>query len=133
MNLETNAQKTIKNRGKLAQLIRLKEGFVPSVDGTKIYYKSMGWGLPIICNNGMGVSTFFWKYLENHFKHQFQVITWDYRGHGLSELPHKSKPLSVLSLVEDFKALVHALNVKKLARGGPMVPIQLTIPATRSG
>ncbi|MBI2335734.1 MAG: alpha/beta hydrolase [Deltaproteobacteria bacterium] len=127
MNLEANAQKTIKNRGKLAQLIRLKEGFVPSVDGTKIYYKSMGWGLPIICNNGMGVSTFFWKYLENHFKHQFQVITWDYRGHGLSELPHKSKPLSVLSLVEDCKAVVDALDVKKALFIGHSIGLQVLL------
>lgn len=110
--IPVKAQKTVKNRGKLAQLVKLKEGFTVSRDGTKIYYKSVGAGFPVVLLNGMGVSTFFWKFLENHFKHDFQVVTWDYRGHGLSEVPAKSKSMKLLSLVEDCKAVVDELDIK---------------------
>jgi len=104
---------TQKNSGRLAQMMRLKEGFTPSRDGTPIYYKSVGWGFPIVLCNGMGVSTFFWKYLENSFKHDFQVITWDYRGHGRSEPPRDKNNVSVAALVEDCHAVCEELKVKK--------------------
>jgi pimeloyl-ACP methyl ester carboxylesterase len=104
---------TKKNSGKLAQLLRLREGYTKSPDGTSIYYKSVGLGFPIVLCNGMGVSTFFWKYLENAFKHEFQVITWDYRGHGRSAPPRKKNNVNVQVLVEDCKAVCDELRVKK--------------------
>ncbi|MFO1464465.1 MAG: alpha/beta hydrolase [bacterium] len=104
---------TQKNPGKLAQLIRLREGFTKSADGTAIYYKSVGFGFPIVLCNGMGVSTFFWKYFENAFKHHFQVITWDYRGHGRSAAPKNRDNVSVEALVEDCKAVCDELKIKK--------------------
>jgi pimeloyl-ACP methyl ester carboxylesterase len=97
----------------LAQLVRLREGHAQSFDGTEIYYKSIGRGFPIVLCNGMGVSTFFWKYFETHFKHSCQVITWDYRGHGRSSPPKKKGNVNVRALVEDCKAVCDELNVKK--------------------
>src|SRR5215831_9030187 len=104
---------TQKNPGKLAQLIRLREGYTKSADGTPLYFKSVGFGFPIVLCNGMGVSTFFWKYFENAFKHDFQVITWDYRGHGRSGPPKNPDNVSVQALVEDCKAVCDELKVKK--------------------
>ncbi len=104
---------TQRNSGKLAQLLRLKEGFTRSPDGTALYYKAVGLGFPIVLCNGMGVSTFFWKYFENNFKHHFQVITWDYRGHGRSAPPKNKANISVGALVEDCKAVCDELKVKK--------------------
>jgi len=40
-----------------------------------------------VCCNGAGVSTFFFKYLVQHFRTQLQVVVWDYRGHGRSPPP----------------------------------------------
>ena len=74
--------KTTKNRTKLVQLVRLKEGDAKSFDGTRIHYRAVGQGPNIICCNGLGVPTFFWKYFENFFKNSNQVVMWDYRGHG---------------------------------------------------
>ncbi|MBL7684851.1 MAG: alpha/beta hydrolase [Deltaproteobacteria bacterium] len=105
--------KTVKNPGKLVQLVKTKEGYATSFDGTKIHYRSVGQGTPIICCNGLGVPSFFWKYLENFFKQEFQVIVWDYRGHGNSAAPKKMKDVSVNALVEDCKAVVDALKIKK--------------------
>ncbi len=41
----------------------------------------------LVCCNGVGVSTFFWKYIAQHYKGRFNVVLWDYRGHGLSSMP----------------------------------------------
>ena len=62
---------------KLREIASLREGFARSFDGTEIYYRSVGRGTPIICCNGVGVSTFFWPYFEQHFRASHQVVTWD--------------------------------------------------------
>ncbi len=120
-------KKTQKNSGRLAQLVSLKEGFVRSQDGTKIYYKSVGKGMPIILCNGMGVSTFFWKYFESHFKHDFRVITWDYRGHGRSKLPVRKKNVSVDFLVQDCMAVCRKLRIKKALFVGHSLGTQVAL------
>lgn len=62
-------------------------GFVRTDDGIQLYYRTVGSGPPLICCNGVGVSTFFWKYVAEHFRDRFTVILWDYRAHGLSGSP----------------------------------------------
>ncbi len=105
--------KTTKRRGKLAELVYLKEGDVKSFDGTRIHYKAVGQGLPIVCCNGFGVNTFFWKYLENHFKQHYQVVTWDYRGHGHSGSPKDLQNATMDALLQDCKAVLNKLKIKK--------------------
>jgi len=121
-----------KNPGKLAQLLRLREGYTSSRDGTRLYYKAVGLGFPIVLCNGMGVSTFFWKYLENAFKNQFQVITWDYRGHGRSDPPKDMKNVSVQALVEDCQAVCEELKIKKALFVGHSLGTQVVLEFYRS-
>ncbi len=103
-----------KGRGRLITLASLKEGTTDSFDGTKISYRSFGQGdPPIICCNGLGVSTFFWTYLEKHFRFSRQVVTWDYRGHGKSELKKNTKHYNITALVQDCLAVLDELKVKK--------------------
>ncbi len=118
-------EKTVKNRTKLAQLVRLKEGYARSFDGTRIHYRSVGQGLPIICCNGFGVPSFFWENVERFFKHHHQVVVWDYRGHGQSETPKKLKNATVDALVEDCKAVMDALNIKKAILIGYSLGVQV--------
>ena len=59
-------------------------GFAQAADGTDLYYRAVGNGPPIVCCNGVGVSTFFFKYITRHFRDRFTVLLWDYRGHGQS-------------------------------------------------
>ncbi|HCU26032.1 MAG TPA: hypothetical protein DF383_13525 [Deltaproteobacteria bacterium] len=116
-----------RNSGKLAQLVRLREGFAASFDSTPIYFKSVGIGYPIVLCNGMGVSTFFWKYFEQAFKHDFQVITWDYRGHGRSGAPKNPENINVHSLVEDCKAVLNELKIKKALFVGHSLGTQVVL------
>jgi pimeloyl-ACP methyl ester carboxylesterase len=106
-------EKTIKNKAKLAQLVRMKEGEVRSFDGTRIFYRSIGQGTPLICCNGLGVPTFFWKFFENFFKHSHQVVIFDYRGHGNSASPKNMRNSTVEALVEDAKAVLDTLEIRK--------------------
>lgn len=64
-----------------------RTGFARTDDGLELYWRAMGSGPPIVCCNGVGVSTFFWKYVAMHFRDRFCVVLWDYRGHGLSSVP----------------------------------------------
>ncbi|MDO8518690.1 MAG: alpha/beta hydrolase [Deltaproteobacteria bacterium] len=110
---------------KLSQLAHTQEGFVRSFDGTQIWYRSVGEGLPIVCCNGLGCSTFYFGYLENYFKRNFRVITWDYRGHGKSGKAMLKKNHTIGALKCDLKAVLDKLEVKKAIFVGHSMGVQL--------
>ncbi len=83
-------------------------------DGVKLYYEKHGRGEPtIVCCNGIGVSTFFWKYIIQHFSRQGSVIVWDYRGHGRSSYPPDLNNLTMERNARDVAAVMDAAGVKK--------------------
>ena len=122
---------TQKKSGRLARILDSKEGHAVSRDGTRIYYKSVGRGLPIVLCNGMGVSTFFWKYFVNTFKNEFQVVIWDYRGHGHSDLPAHKDNISVEALAEDCIAVCDALKIKSAVFIGHSLGAQVGLEVYR--
>ncbi len=66
----------------------IRTGFARTDDGMSLYWRALGdHPVTLVCCNGVGVSTFFWKYLAQHFRKRFTVVLWDYRGHGRSPLP----------------------------------------------
>ncbi len=74
---------------------RTESGFVTGESGLKLYWRSAGTGPAIVCCNGLGVSTFFWKFVVEHFRDRFQVVVWDYLGHGQSEKPERPDQVDV--------------------------------------
>lgn len=106
-------KRTRRPQTKLMEAALTEEGFAKSRDGTKIWYKSVGRGTPIICCNGLGCSTFYFNYLEDYFKYTNQVITWDYRGHGQSEKPHSRKHDTITALTDDLRAVMETLDIKR--------------------
>jgi len=98
---------------KLTELAQTIEGYAKSFDGTRIWYRSVGQGLPIICCNGLGCSTFYFNYLEDYFKKHYRVITWDYRGHGKSDASRIKTNHTIQSLVLDLKKVMDALKIKR--------------------
>ena len=81
--------------------------FHTNEDGVEIYFEVYGEGSSIICNNGVGVSTFFWKYIRQHYGNNHQIILWDYRGHGKSDrnISHKETDLSIERHARDLVEL----------------------------
>jgi pimeloyl-ACP methyl ester carboxylesterase len=65
----------------------IRSGFARTNDDLHLYYRVVGEGPPMVCCNGVGVSTFFFKYIVEHYRGRFSVILWDYRGHGRSGTP----------------------------------------------
>lgn len=112
-------------RGRLVQINQTKEGYTTSFDGTKIWYRSVGKGRPIILCNGLGCSTFYFSYMEKYFKKHFQVITWDYRAHGRSDQPAIRSNHTIDSLTQDLKAVVDALNIEKAIIAGHSMGVQI--------
>lgn len=122
-----------RRKGKLIKLATLKEGMAKSFDGTHINYRSYGTGRPaIVCCNGLGVGSFFWVYLERAMSRTNQIVTWDYRGHGRSELQPVLENYSLTALVKDCKAVLDRLRIKKAVFVGHSLGVQLIFEIYRS-
>lgn len=80
----------------------VKNGYFSTGANVNIYWELHGQGIPLICCNGVGVSTFFWKYITDNFKDRFQILLWDYRGHGKSQ--------------RDFGTTIPDLSIKQHAQ-----------------
>lgn len=88
----------------------VRGGFVRANDGVEIHWRAVGRGPVIACQNGVGVGTFFWKYVVHHFRETHTVLTWDYRGHGRSDRrldPH-SADMSIGRHAEDLATVLQA-------------------------
>lgn len=110
--MQTKA-KTRSSNVKLVDIATTFEGTTESFDGTKIWFRSVGKGAPIICCNGLGCSTFYFSYVESCFRKSHRVITWDYRGHGKSDAPKVKKNHTIKSLIMDLKAVMDELEIDK--------------------
>lgn len=90
----------------------VRSGFVRTPDGVHLYWRAVGHGPLLACCNGVGVSTFFWKYLTEHFKDRYTVVTWDYRGHGRSDrrLDPVATDLSVARHADDLLLVLDAVR-----------------------
>jgi pimeloyl-ACP methyl ester carboxylesterase len=99
----------------------VESGFVESDDGVKLYWRTVGKGPLIACCNGVGVSTFFWKYIVAHFRDRYTVLVWDYRGHGHSDRaldPHTAD-MRVERHADDLAAVLEAATRGRKDVQGP--------------
>ncbi len=105
------------------------EKVVIAGDGTRLYARETrgpeARGLPIVCANGIGVSTFFWRYLEEHFSPTRPVVVWDYRGHGQSEYPRDMGALSVEACADDMARVLDAFGHPRAVLAGHSMGCQV--------
>jgi len=88
-----------------------------------------GRGPPLVFIHGLGSSTRDWEHQVAEFSKRYDVITFDLRGHGLSDKP--PGPYSLPVFAADTAALVRALGVESahivgLSLGGA-VAFQLAV------
>jgi len=95
----------------------IRSGFARASDGVQLYWRSVGEGPPIVCSNGVGVSTFFWKYVSRAFRDRYQVVMWDYRGHGKSGTPAdpRTADLSMARNADDLETVLDAVGLDQPA------------------
>jgi pimeloyl-ACP methyl ester carboxylesterase len=109
----------------------VEERTVTATDGTELFARRThgadATGIPIVCCNGIGVSTFFWKYVERHFSHDHPVILWDYRGHGESGRPQDLSNLTVEQNADDLRCVLEAFNVPRAVLAGHSMGVQVIL------
>ena len=79
----------------------------------EIYYEVRGEGKPILFTHGASWNHMQWEKQVEYFSKEYQVITWDVRGHGYSSLPKREVNSEEFS--EDLITLMNELHLKKAA------------------
>jgi pimeloyl-ACP methyl ester carboxylesterase len=114
----------------------VEERTIQASDGTELYARRTrgpeAKGLPIVCCNGIGVSTFFWKYVERHFAPERPVILWDYRGHGESGTPPSLDDLTIERNADDLRCVLDSFGVEKGVLAGHSMGVQVILEFYRS-
>lgn len=95
------------------EIFEKKSGTIKSFDGSSIYYESRGKGEAIVFVYGIACLMNHWHHQIKYFSKNFQVISFDIRGH------HQSNPLSnvqnvnIASAAKDIEVILDELNIKK--------------------
>ncbi|HYD50427.1 MAG TPA: alpha/beta hydrolase [Terriglobales bacterium] len=111
-----------------------QRGYAEGFRGVPIHYTVYGEGQPAIaCCNGVGVSTFFWKYVVRYFAPRHRVIVWDYRGHNASGLPKRMVPsnFSMQANARDLHAVLDATGTERAVLLGHSMGCQVILEAWR--
>ncbi len=92
---------------------RIRSGNLTGSSGYRLRWDAAGDGAAIVCCNGLGVSTFFWKYVVEHFSKTHTVVTWDYVGHGRSEHPARASDVDTRmeAFAEDLGSVIAQLDL----------------------
>lgn len=106
--------------------MKKRSGLVRTFDGDKVFYESKGDGpLTIMCFNGVGVSRFFWRYVERYFVRMgIRIVKWDYRGHGKSPFPKNWDNISMEINARDARAILDHLKIEKVILIGHSMGVQ---------
>jgi len=82
-----------------------------SSDGTRIWWESTGDGSPLLLVNGLGSVSTAWHRLLPHLTPHFQVITFDNRGVGRSDVP--VEPYTLAEMAADAVAVLNAAGIER--------------------
>jgi len=94
-------------------LVKGKVHETASFDGTVIRYSRRGRGLPIVTCNGVANTTTFFHYFEDYFSRMAEVICWDYRGHGRSDVPDDLDTFDIACYAADLLSVLDDAGVDK--------------------
>lgn len=106
-----------------------RTGTALAADGTPLAFASGGaeGARAIVCNNGVGVSTFFWDYVGERFTRDHKMVVWDYRGHGASGTPRDMKGVTMATLAEDLARVMDANRVERAVLLGHSMGCQVIL------
>ncbi len=77
--------------------------YVESSDGAKIFWHAQGSGPPLLLSNASFSTHLHWAGQIEALSRFARVVTWDYRGHGLSDAPEPLERYSLAQVVEDLR------------------------------
>lgn len=112
--------------------MRFREGYATSRSGLKLYWRIDGLAGPtLVCCNGAGVSTFFWEPFARQLSSEYQVVRFDWRGHGRSDSPPDPRDVSIERCAEDLADLMDALRLERAVLLGHSAGAQVSFELFR--
>ncbi len=87
-------------------------------DGVKIHYEVHGKGPTILLSHGYSSTSRMWDGQVAALKDRYQVVVWDFRGHGESDYPKDAGLYSEELTVGDMQALLDLVGAKKAIVAG---------------
>ncbi len=87
-------------------------------NGVKIHYEVHGKGPTILLSHGYSSTSRMWDGQVAALKDRYQVIVWDFRGHGESDYPADQSQYSEALTVGDMLALLDHVGAKKAIVAG---------------
>src|SRR5690348_14433900 len=87
-------------------------------NGVNIYYEVHGSGVPLLLSHGYSATSHMWAGQVEAFSRDYQLITWDMRGHGKSDYPDDRGEYTEAATVADMAAILDAVGAKKAIIGG---------------
>ena len=109
----------------------VRVGTAEAPDGAVLSWRADGTGPALLCSNGIGVSTFFWRRLAEHFAPTHTVITWDYRGHGRTPVPQHPEGVTVAQCARDLWTVAERAEVAEAVLVGHSMGAQVSLEAYR--
>ena len=109
----------------------VRVGTAEAPDGAMLWWRADGTGPALLCCNGIGVSTFFWRKLADFFAKSHTVITWDYRGHGRSPVPEHPEGVTVAQCARDLWTVAERAGVRDAVLHGHSMGTQVSLEAYR--
>lgn len=110
----------------------VRVGTADTPDGALLRWRADGEGpIAILASNGIGIATFFWQRLAEHFGRTHTFVTWDYRGHGQSPVPAHPDDLTVALCARDLWSVADAAGVTKAVLLGHSMGAQVGLEAYR--
>jgi pimeloyl-ACP methyl ester carboxylesterase len=99
------------------------------VNNLDLNYEMTGQGQSVLLIHGLGSSSRDWEEQVNYFSKNYQVVTFDVRGHGLSDKP--PGPYSIKLFSDDTAALITSLELSPvhivgISMGG-MIAFQMAV------
>jgi len=106
-----------------------RTGTAIAADATPLAYATGGpdTARAIVCANGVGVSTFFWDYVAEHFTPDHRLIVWDYRGHGASGRPRDLRGVTMGTTADDMARVMDACAVDRAVLLGHSMGCQVIL------
>jgi pimeloyl-ACP methyl ester carboxylesterase len=111
----------------------VRAGTATAPDGSILAWRAEGSGpRALVACNGIGVSTFFWRRLSQHFAGlAYTFVTWDYRGHGRSPVPEHPESLTIASCARDLWKVADAAGVREAVLLGHSMGSQVILEGYR--
>lgn len=85
-------------------------------DGIKLYYEEKGEGKPVVFIHGWTADHTVFNPQVEALSNEFKVVTYDLRGHGVSDRPDKGLTLKRYAM--DLKELIEHLNLNDVIVAG---------------